>query len=215
MVCEGGIMIFSKHYTRLTSFSGGSLVHAHASVGQVRAICKAGWGERPVASMDALPHGSREATGEGERCVLRSVTTITHLLLIAPLLAYALLSAACPGEPYDAFTGRTVAKWRSPISAPATLVAPLHVKLDRTWLTALQRATQGFFFFSSECVMLSFLYNFFFFFGTGIDVKSSGFLQRSLLGYQRFLYLTAKLPNTLQRLCFSPSPPIDLFWYIA
>lgn len=43
-------------------------------------------------------------------------------------------------------------------------------------------------------------------------MRSVAFLHRSLLGYQRFLYLLAKFPKTLQRIGFSPSPPIDLFW---
>lgn len=46
----------------------------------------------------------------------------------------------------------------------------------------------------------------------GIDLASAAFLQRAMVGYQRLLYLIAKHPKAVQRIRFSPSPPIDLFW---
>jgi len=46
-----------------------------------------------------------------------------------------------------------------------------------------------------------------------IDMNGSAFLQKSLMGYQKFMYLLCKYPRKMEKIQFAPVPPIDLIWH--
>jgi len=60
---------------------------------------------------------------------------------------------------------------------------------DRVWFREFNKATEG------------------------VDVYSTAFLRKAQLGFQKFMYLLAKWPVKMDRIGFSPCPPIDLMWH--